>query len=407
MRLPRLVPAVALCAGGALAQPLSTEEGAAELARLAEEARQEWAGMSYEEFKASVPYVEEIGKWVVDGDVAIRNEKLLREFWEQNVARPPEVAPGDAPEFAIKSVGGLDQIWNEHSRRALSYCVSTAFGDRHSRVVEDMAAAAAAWEAAGDLDFVHVEAEDADCTPQNGNVLFDVGPMSAGGRLLAVAFFPNEPRPARTLRINDSAFGLDPSGALSLRGILRHELGHVIGGRHEHTRPEAGRCFEDDEWRGVTDYDAFSVMHYPHCNGEGDWTLNLTASDRSGVACVYGPAPGFLIDTSICKPASGFRAFGPFTLAAGESETLEPLDVAGGARLTVRLFGEGEDPGDPDLYLKFDGPALVSDFDCRPFEVGPDEVCDVTVPAGSTLASIMVNAATDAGFRVEVTGAGE
>ncbi|WP_458576345.1 zinc metalloprotease [Aliamphritea spongicola] len=72
-------------------------------------------------------------------------------------------------------------------------------------------------------------------------------------------------------------------------GILRHELGHVLGFRHEHTRAESGTCFEDSEWTPLTSYDPFSVMHYPQCNGQGDWSLSITKQDAKGASCLYGP----------------------------------------------------------------------------------------------------------------------
>jgi serine protease len=405
MKVRHLLLGLLLTAAPAQAQPLEPEAAGAALAASAEAARTAWADMGYEAFRDSLLYLPDVGKWIVNGDVPIRNEKLLREFFERNVKVAPAVPAGEVPEFTIAQVGGLDQVWGAHLKRALTYCVSSAFGARYDAVVADMAAAAEAWEASADIDFSHRVSEDADCSPQTAAVVFDVGPMTQQGSLLAVAFFPNEPRSARTLRINDTAFRLPPAGNLTLRGILRHELGHVVGARHEHTRPDAGTCFEDDDWRGVTDYDALSVMHYPHCNGFGDWTLTLTAADRSGAACIYGPAPGFVIDVSICTPQAGVRRFGPFELAAGASTTLDQLAVQAGERFIVQLAGEGNAPGDPDLYLKFEAPALLSDFDCRPFEAGAEEVCDVIVPAGSSVASVMVHAASDSRFRVAVMGA--
>ena len=237
------------------------------------------------------------GKYIVNGDTPIVDRKHLQEFFENSVQKPVRIERG----LIVNVSGGVDTAWTDSDKRNLTYCVSMAFGARHNQVVSAMTAAGDAWEAVADIDFIHADAQDNSCTATNNQVVFDVRPVS-GASYLARAFFPNDARSNRNVLINNSAFTLDPIGKLKLEGILRHELGHTLGFRHEHTRPEAGTCFEDANWRPLTSYDAFSTMHYPQCNGAGDWSLDLTAADQNGAACLYGPASGFTIDTNICAP---------------------------------------------------------------------------------------------------------
>lgn len=258
---------------------------------------------TFEAFRKSVtkePFPN--GKYIVNGDTPVRTLKELKDFYEQNIVSR---AIGVQPEFAVMQKNGVDIIWNAKQKKELTYCVSSAgaasggFGDRYQTVVAAMADATKAWEQAADIKFVHLTAEDAKCKPSSKTV-FDVRPVSLG-RYLARAFFPNEPRASSNLLIDDSSFDLPAGGKLSLTGILRHELGHILGARHEHTRAEAGTCFEDNNWRGVTDYDAMSVMHYPQCGGKGDWSLALTDQDKIGIACLYKATGGVAIDPNKCK----------------------------------------------------------------------------------------------------------
>jgi hypothetical protein len=282
------------------ATPETIAEAMGQLERSARQECRLWADKAFEEFERST-YREPFpgGKYIVSGDIAIPDGKRLREFFELRIKQEPSGPLSDA--LIVHQVGGRDAVWDETLKRHLTYCVSSTFGDRQQQVIRDMKAAAGAWEAVADVQYIHVAAEDADCTPDNANVVFDIRPVNVDGQYLARAFFPNEERAERNVLIDGSSFNLDPGAALQLVGILRHELGHTLGWRHEHTRPESGTCFEDNDWRPLTDYDRFSVMHYPQCNGGADWSLKLTNLDKNGAACVYGPAPGFQADPRVCR----------------------------------------------------------------------------------------------------------
>ncbi len=107
---------------------------------------------------------------------------------------------------------------------------------------------------------------------------------SSTTQYIARAFFPSTPKRSRNVLIDDSIW---TSGSWTPTNIIGHELGHTLGFRHEHTRPEAGTCFEDNNWRPLTPYDSSSIMHYPQCNGTSS-NLSMTSTDRAGVAALYG-----------------------------------------------------------------------------------------------------------------------
>ena len=292
-------------------------------------------------------------------------------------------------------------------QRRLTYCVSTDFGARYGQVVGDMDEAASAWEAAANVDFVHRDAEDGDCDASNPNVVFDVRPVNANGRYLARAFFPNEPRIARNILIDGSALRLNPTGKLQLVGVLRHELGHVLGFRHEHTCPSSGRCFEDGDWTPLTDYDPLSVMHYPQCNGLGDWSLTLTDLDRNGATCLYGPARGFDMDSEVCRELSftipnvrsvssekQFRG----RVAVGEEHQYGPFRVEADTLLEARIEGDG----DPDLYVCFHREPTLNMYDGRPLLMGARESCEIDVPDGTKHAYVMVHGYGAGSYRLTV-----
>lgn len=379
----------------------AVEQAFVDLARSSQAVANEWRGRSFEEFEATVYREPEGGKYIVSGDLAISDRKHLEEFFEHEVLR----ASNDRG-LIVHSPGGVDATWDDAGKRSLSYCVSRSFGARYDTVVTAMTNATGAWQAVADVRFMHDAAQDDDCTAVNAQVVFDVRPVS-GADYLARAFFPDDVRANRNVLIDDSSFGLDPGENLSLVGILRHELGHTLGFRHEHTRPESGTCFEDNDWRPLTDYDAFSVMHYPQCNGGGDWSLTLTVFDQNGVACLYGPAPGFNIDTSVCQPPTPpppAVGCGPETVtvngsvATGQENAHGPFAAAPGSRFVAAMGGTG----DPDLYVRFGAPPARTQYDCRPYLTGAIERCEITVPPGASQAFVMIRGYQTGTYQLEI-----
>ena len=239
--------------------------------------------LSYAEFINSASQ-EETGEFIADGDTLFVDEQELREFYESNVAKTPSGPKVDA--LIIMNVKGVDGKWPPSRQENLTYCVSTSFGRNYDAVVKAMKEATSAWSAVAKVRFVHLDAQDGACNPRNNEVVFDVNPVNAKGAYLARAFFPTTPRQSRNVKIDGSSFAV--TGKLTLTGILRHELGHAIGFRHEHTRPEVGgKCYEDRNWRVLTSYDPASVMHYPQCNGTGDFSLELSSLDAEGARRAY------------------------------------------------------------------------------------------------------------------------
>jgi serine protease len=332
---------------------------------------------SFEAFEAHAFKEPGSGVYIVNGDTPVTDTKHLREFYEQYV---------QTGALIVDRSGGADDKWSDVQKLNLTYCVSTTFGSNYNAVVQAMASAAAAWKAATNINYVYLSAQDSSCTASNTNVVFDVRPVNVNGQYLARSFFPNTPRSTRNVLIDNTAFTTSPPPTLT--GILRHELGHTLGFRHEHTRPEAGTCFEDNNWRALTTYDSASVMHYPQCNGTGDWSLTLTTKDTTGAVALYGSPGGGGAPPPPPPPSGGTpsTASASGSVAAGQNVNYNPITVLAGTEFKVVMTGTG----DPDLYVKFGSAPTTSSYTCRPYLTGPNETCTLTVPAGQSAAYIMV-----------------
>jgi hypothetical protein len=235
---------------------------------------------TWAEFKAST-YRDADGVYIVNGDEPVGNVAKLRAYYESMMKAADQ--NGGSNQLVVNTVGGADDVWSASQVGNLTYCVSDDFGSLKSTIVDAMAGGAALWESASSaVDFVYDPSQDSDCTTSNDAVLFPVEPIETD-EYIARAFFPSSPDSEMNVLVDDSV----TSSGWPPENILGHELGHTLGFRHEHTRPEAGTCFEDNNWRPLTPYDSASIMHYPQCNGTSD-DLGFSAYDAEGAAALYG-----------------------------------------------------------------------------------------------------------------------
>lgn len=189
--------------------------------------------------------------------------------------------------LTLNGGGALDTVNIESDIR---YCVNNSFGSNKAAVVAAMAQATSDWESAANLNFTYDPSRDGSCSSAG---TIDIAVVPTSGSFIASAFFPSRGNAEGNLSIVVSQF-LSPG--LSQAGVMRHELGHILGFRHEHIRrgalglPIAPNCGESAAGtRNITAYDSSSTMHYPQCNGTGSFSsLALTTLDRQGAASIYG-----------------------------------------------------------------------------------------------------------------------
>ncbi len=227
--------------------------------------------------------------YVVEWDRPLSLDEL-RDYYDQHVADDGAGAVQQASTVATTPQG--DDLWSVADRQHLTYCVSDAFGAFKTRAVAEMARATRAWEAEAHVNFDYLPQHDATCDQFNQGVKFAVRPWTSSG---ACAFFPSGSASCtpRTLQINfadlDNPVRKLQQPLLNTVGVFRHELGHILGLRHEQVQaPNSGGCPESGSFRPVTTYDRASVMHYPQCGGLVDSDLSISDSDAAGIRILYG-----------------------------------------------------------------------------------------------------------------------
>jgi hypothetical protein len=240
---------------------------------------------------------------VLEGDLLYDDDELSLYALQQasreegGVISPMAQTPLE-PAPALVGISAGSRIIRWAPGKVLGYAVNRdSFPSRqhYDAVREAMASAAEAWEGTCGIAFNHFSQHDQHSDPAttpseiDPSLVFVVRYIDAGGQFIAAAFFPTYPPKRRRVLIDPSYFaddlGFDPVG------VLRHELGHVLGFRHEHIRSGAPALCPQEQTTDVVDltaYDPQSVMHY-FCGGVGSRDLKITDLDRQGAQKLYGP----------------------------------------------------------------------------------------------------------------------
>lgn len=247
--------------------------------------------------------------FVVEGDLLKDEDELfayvehveaLQRLRESDEAVPGAASPVSQQPGALLGIieNGKIVRWNEGL--VLSYCLLkwTFTGpqqlEHYDLVRQSMLRATKAWEETCGVQFQY--RDDLDTVPTGttrpAEVLFPVREIDAGGNYIAMSFFPNEPVNRRRLLVDPSYYTTN----FDKVGVLQHELGHVLGFRHEHIRTGARPGCPGESLVGtfeLTNYDPKSVMHYycpdPATGLGGTLALGITELDRIGAQRVYGP----------------------------------------------------------------------------------------------------------------------
>ena len=253
--------------------------------------------------------IAEATYYVLEGDLLFDDDELELYALQQEVqakAREVGLTPaqpsGREDALVVVAPGGRIVRWRPG--KVLTYTVlrqSFPRQDDYELAVDCTAQATTAWMEVCGIEFAHLQQHDdhgdVSASPDqiSPDLVFTVRYIDAGGQFIAAAFFPTYPPARRRVLIDPSFYGDDL--IFDRIGVLRHELGHTLGFRHEHIRSEAPAACPDEptyDTLDLTAYDPQSVMHY-FCGQVGSPDLAITELDRAGAQKVYGPSLGAMM----------------------------------------------------------------------------------------------------------------
>ena len=199
---------------------------------------------AFQSFLDKLPRVETGGAikrtyYVLDGDMRLTRNGV-RAYFRQYVEDTKRPANGmlRAGEFGVElnvmtDDAGVMVKWPV-GQRTLTYAVNRASfpsTEEYDFIVQALPEAVSAWTEACGCALTITHKPEFDATPDLSRVTFIVEFEPDEQRYLALGFYPSDPADQRYLYIMESYFTNTTYDKL---GMLRHELGHILGYRHAH-----------------------------------------------------------------------------------------------------------------------------------------------------------------------------
>jgi hypothetical protein len=211
---------------------------------------------------------------IVQGDLVYSRAEY--EDYKNNLAQKrqaTEAVAGVRAGLIIDGLNGKPTRWDPTIARNLTWYLDTdSFqnipnGGSAEDVAVQFAAAGLSWSEKCGVAFRQV-------TDQNTALMvvrYVPKPPNDMHGVIAMAFFPTSPRKDRIVHIFPPFF----TGSTDPTGVLRHELGHVLGFRHEHIRKVKGLESEAGVVE-LTPFDKFVLLRYK------SWSSTKSSFDLIG-----------------------------------------------------------------------------------------------------------------------------
>lgn len=239
--------------------------------------------------------------YIVQGDERM-TERGLFVHWLNFVFRGRERVGLDSSAFAgneAKLIIGKDNQGNELSwprGTILRYSITrSTFPNEqaYQQVKKEFQQASSDWQGLCNIKLEYHPEKDqlpySATNPQGINFMVIYGEINPGDdpNVIAMAFYKNELY--NKVNVFPAYF---QDIAVSKPGVLRHEIGHILGFRHEQLSRDAPvECLGQErigKVRPLTPYDHNSIMHYM-CGMFDNTRMIFTERDTLGSNQIYGP----------------------------------------------------------------------------------------------------------------------